>query len=79
MEVTLNLFATLARYMPNKAKGNSCVLEVSEGTRVGDVLKALKIPTAKVRLVFLNGVHARGDETLRDGDRVGIFPPIGGG
>ena len=79
MEVTLNLFATLARYMPHEAKGNSCVLEVSEGTRVRDVLKTLKIPTEKVKLVFLNGVHARGDETLKHGDRIGVFPPIGGG
>jgi len=79
MEIKLNLFATLARYMPNKAKGNSCIVEVGEGTRVEDLLRALKIPANEIKLVFLNGVHARGDEILKDGDRVGIFPPIGGG
>ena len=79
MEITLNLFATLSRYMPDKAKGNPCTVEVGEGTRVGDLLKKLKIPDNELKLVFLNGVHARGDEILKDGDRVGIFPPIGGG
>jgi molybdopterin converting factor small subunit len=27
----------------------------------------------------LNGIHARGDEVLKDGDRVGAFPPVAGG
>jgi molybdopterin synthase sulfur carrier subunit len=79
MEIKLNLFATLARYMPDKAKGNSCTVEVGEGTRVGDLLRELKLPANEIKLVFLNGVHARGDEILKDGDRVGIFSPIGGG
>ena len=79
MEITLNLFATLSRYMPDKAKGNSSTVEVGEGTRVGDLLKKLKIPDNELKLVFLNGVHAREDEILKDGDRVGIFTPIGGG
>lgn len=79
MEVTLNLFVTLSRYMPHKAKGRSRTLEVDEGTRVRDLLEGLKIPAKMVRLVFLNGVHSKGDEILKDGDRVGVFPPIGGG
>jgi sulfur carrier protein ThiS len=79
MEVTLNLFATLSRYMPHKAKGNSCTIEVDEGTGVSELLQGLKIPAKEVKLVFLNGLHAKGDEILKDGDRVGVFPPLGGG
>ncbi|UCF72651.1 MAG: MoaD/ThiS family protein [Deltaproteobacteria bacterium] len=79
MKVRLNLFASLARYMPNKAKGNSWTVEISEGTRVRELLEQCKIPKDTVKLVFLNGVHANGDEILNDGDRVGVFPPIGGG
>jgi hypothetical protein len=42
-------------------------------------LEQLKIPPDSIKLVFLNGVHANGDEILKDGDRIGAFPPIGGG
>ena len=49
MEVTLNLFATLSRYMPKKAKGNPCTIELDEGTRVRDLLEGLKIPGKKVK------------------------------
>jgi len=79
MEVSLNLYATLSRYMPKKPPGRLCTIEVEEGTRVRDLLKALKIPAKKAKLVFLNGVHSKGDEILKEGDRVGVFPPIGGG
>jgi sulfur carrier protein ThiS len=79
MEITLNLFATLSRYMPRKAKGNSCTIEVNEGTRIRELLEGLKIPAKEVKLVFLNGGQAKGDEILKDGDRVGVFPPLGGG
>jgi len=30
-------------------------------------------------MIFLNGLHATGDEVLREGDRVGVFPPVAGG
>lgn len=79
MEVTLNLFATLSQYMPHKSKDRSCTIEVDEGTRVRDLLEGLKIPAKKVKLVFLNGIHSKGNEILKDGDRIGVFPPIGGG
>jgi len=79
MKVELNLFASLAGYMPDKAKGNFSTAEISEGTKVRELLEQFKIPKDFVKLVFLNGVHANGDEILKDGDKVGVFPPIGGG
>jgi sulfur carrier protein ThiS len=79
MEVELNLFATLKRYIPDEVKGNSWNISISEGTKVRELLEQLKIPIGTVKLVFLNGIHANGNEILKDGDRVGVFPPIGGG
>jgi len=79
MKIELNLFASLRRYMPHKAKGNSCSVEIAKGTRISELLEQLKVPTDAVKLVFLNRVHARGDEILKDGDRVGVFPPVAGG
>jgi len=79
MKVELNLFASLKRYMPYKGNGSCCTVEISEGTKVRRLLEQLQIPAHAVKLVFLNGVHARGDEILKDGDRVGVFPPVAGG
>jgi sulfur carrier protein ThiS len=78
MKIQLKLYASLASHMPKKA-GGDCIVEVSNGTRIRELLEQLKIPTDEVKVVFLNGVHASGAETLHDGDRVGVFPPIGGG
>jgi sulfur carrier protein ThiS len=78
VEVTLHLFATLSRYMHHKTKGNSCSIEVDEGTRVNDLCEQMRIPAEKVTLVFLNGVHTKGNEILKEGHRVGVIPPLGG-
>jgi molybdopterin converting factor small subunit len=79
MKVELNLFASLAGYLPDKAKGTSCTVEIVEGATIRQLLEPLKMPAKAVKMIFLNGVHANGDETLKDGDRVGVFPPVAGG
>jgi sulfur carrier protein ThiS len=54
-------------------------MEVSEGTTIQNLLEALKVPRERVKLVFLNGVHANDDDILKEGDRVGVFPAVAGG
>jgi molybdopterin synthase sulfur carrier subunit len=39
----------------------------------------MSIPPEAPKVIFLNGVHAKGDEVLKDGDRLGAFPPVAGG
>lgn len=75
MKIELRLYASFAKYMPASA-GN---LEVSGGTTIRAVLEGLGVPFGEVKMIFLNGVHAKGDEVLKDGDRVGVFPPVAGG
>jgi len=79
MEVEINLYATLARYLPDKVRENDRKMEVKDGTTIGDLLQQLNIPTEKAKLVFLDGVHADVGAVLEEGSRVGIFPPVGGG
>ncbi|NPU84045.1 MAG: MoaD/ThiS family protein [Syntrophaceae bacterium] len=80
MKIELNLYASLARYLPRdtRAPGDR-IREVSEGTTILELLRSLQVPMDKVKLIFLNGLHARGDEILHEGDRVGVFPPVAGG
>jgi molybdopterin converting factor small subunit len=80
MRIELKLYASLERYMPAARSGTSFrYMEVEEGTTVGRFLQMLRIPADTVKLIFLNGVHAQMDQVLKEGDRVGVFPPVAGG
>ncbi len=62
MKVELNLFASLARYAPGKSVGHgSRILEVAEGTTIMALLNDLEFPIDKIKIIYLNGVHAAGD------------------
>ena len=79
MKIEVNLYATLKKYMKNGTGDKSSVIDVEDGTCVKDVIQKLKIPADSVKLIFINGVHAKVDTILKDGDRLGLFPPVGGG
>jgi sulfur carrier protein ThiS len=74
MKVELNLYASLVRSVPRKGP-----VEIDEETTITGLLRRLDVPLDKVKIIFLNGVHASGEESLKDGDRIGVFPPVAGG
>ena len=79
MKIEVNLYATLKKYMKNETGGKLSVIALEDGTCVKDVIQKLKVPADSVKLIFINGVHAKRDTILKDGDRLGLFPPVGGG
>ncbi len=79
MKIDVYLYATLVRHLPDGAEGRSVALEADENTHVRDVMQQLGVPEKSVKLIFVNGVHAQPETVLKDGDRVGLFPPVGGG
>ena len=79
MRIELRLYASLGRYLPEEREGNSCVLEIQPGTTIRDLFLQLQVPPEAPKIIFLNGIHAQGDEVLEEGDRVGAFPPVAGG
>ena len=79
MRIEVNLYATLKRYMENVTGAKLSVIDFEDGTCVKDVIQKLKVPADSVKLIFINGVHAKRDTILKDGDRLGLFPPVGGG
>ena len=79
MKVEMNLYASLKRYVPDKSGGTSCKAEVDRGTTIVELLNEMKLPLDEIKIIFLNGRHAKGDEILKEGDRVGVFPPVAGG
>jgi molybdopterin converting factor small subunit len=46
---------------------------------VKDVLDKLNIAEDEPKIIFLNGIHAKPDDRLKEGDRLAVFPPIAGG
>ena len=83
IRVEVRLYATLRKYHPegkNSEPGEALVCELAEGTTVQKLLEnELGVPPGEVKTVFVNGLSRRFDHALADGDRVGIFPPVGGG
>lgn len=75
ISIDINLFATLRSFLPDAPKA----MTVSQGTRIKDLVKTLGIPEEDVKLIFINGKREMLSYVLKDNDRVGIFPPVGGG
>jgi len=79
MKVEINLYATLARYLPPGAKEAGGMLEVAEGLTVEALIRELRVPEDLVKLIFVDGAHADRQTVLKEGNRLGVFPPVGGG
>ena len=75
IKIELKLFVTLSKYLP---KDSEC-LEIPEGTNVGNLILDLGIPRELVKLIFINGKRKDSKYRLKNNDRVGLFPPVGGG
>jgi len=75
LKIELKLFVTLAAFAPENADN----FTVQEGTTVAMLIRELKIPENTVKLIFVNGKKQDTSYVLKPGDRVGLFPPVGGG
>ena len=73
--IDLRLFATLRQFYPDSPENYL----IEDGATIRDILRQLQIPEEKAKLLFINSTKATLDSKLKDGDRVGIFPPVGGG
>lgn len=73
MELTVKCFATLSPLTPSPQP------YPWDGGTVSDLMEHLNVPASEVKLIFVNGVIVEPTQPLADGDRVGLFPPVGGG
>lgn len=74
VKVTVKLFASL-----RKDRFAVDDFDYQEGVTVGHILVSLRIPEEEAAIIFINGRHAEPDSPLGEGDRLAIFPPVGGG
>ncbi len=73
--IQIKLFASLGRFMPE----NSDAFSIDPGLSVRDLALGLGIPLESAKLIFVNGQKRDLAATLSGGERVAIFPPVGGG
>ncbi len=80
MRVEVRLYATFAEHAPTQRAGDPFHVEVGASASLADLINKLGIPERDVHLVIVNGrpVHDR-SLRLSEADRIGLFPPVGGG
>jgi len=79
MIVKVKLFATLRKYLPGLELGKAADINLEPDSSIADLYNFLKIPLEEIKLAYVNGIYCEPDTILKDGDEIGIFPPIGGG
>jgi molybdopterin synthase catalytic subunit len=81
MQIQVRLFATLRQL----AGWSRQPLELPEGATLDDALAAIDVRYPALTIgkrtfyAAVNQKYAKGDQVLRDGDEVAIFPPVSGG
>jgi molybdopterin synthase sulfur carrier subunit len=80
LRVEVRLYATLAAACPDLRTGQPIDLEFRDEAFLPDLVRRLRIEPRAIHLVIVNGqiVHDHSCR-LSDGDRVALFPPVGGG
>ena len=73
--IQVKLFATLEPFTPPSGEK----YRIDPGISIRSLLKQLNLPEEKAKLIFIDGIKANLSSTLNGGERVGIFPPVGGG
>ena len=79
MPLTILLNATLRRYVPGYNPYEGISLKIPIGAPISPVIATLGLPPEEVTLILVNGVRQDPGFMLSGQERLGLFPPIGGG
>ena len=78
MRIEVRLYATLRRSAPT-AEGGVLFVDIPEGGTAADVIAKVNVDADQVHILMVNGRSGLPDRVLAEGDRMGLFPAIGGG
>lgn len=79
MALRVFLAATLRKYVSGYDGATGHPLELKPGSTVADAAALLGIPKEEVKLIMVEGKGAGWDTVLKGDERLGLFPPVGGG
>lgn len=74
MTITVRLFATL-----RDGRGKELNIDSINSPTPRSLLTELGIAETDIAILLVNGRDGKLDNFLSDGDRVSVFPPVGGG
>ena len=74
MKITVKCYATLTSFSPQDGQ-----CDLPEKATVRELARALALPEQEIKIIFVNGRSAELHDVLHHEDRVGFFPPVGGG
>ncbi|MFH2128375.1 MAG: MoaD/ThiS family protein [Pseudomonadota bacterium] len=79
MSLLVKLSTTLRGQVPGYDPDTGLDLEFVAGESVEGLILRLGLDPARIKIIMVNGRSAALDQKLEDCDRVGLFPPVGGG
>ena len=77
MRVEVRLLLTFKGKAPNGE--NPFELALSAGSTVAQALASLSISPSAAKVVLVNGRMSTGEDKLKEGDHLTVFPPLEGG
>jgi molybdopterin synthase sulfur carrier subunit len=79
MPLQIFLSSTLRRYIPGYNPVNGLKLDINRGITVADICRKISVPVDSLKIVIVNGKRQNLDYILEGNERIGLFPPVGGG
>lgn len=79
MRILVKLSTSLRDCVPGYDAEQGLGVEMAEGASVAELARHIHVPPEEIKIVMINGRQHEVGDTLRDGDRVALFPAVGGG
>jgi len=79
MPVKVFLSSTLRQHVPGYDPLEGLRISLERKISVSELCRRINIPEDKIKIIMVNGRNASSDYELAGDERVGLFPPVGGG
>jgi len=80
ISVTVKIHYGFKKFLPPGMTGDPFDVSLENGTNLAQLLKdEIRFPSQIPILVLVNGLHAKKEHRLKDGDRISVFSPMAGG
>lgn len=79
MPLKIFLSSTLRKYLPGYDSSKGIEYTARGKIKVAELCQQLEIPVDQIKIVMVNGRSETVDYLLKGDERVGLFPPVGGG
>jgi hypothetical protein len=81
ISVTLKIHHGFKKFLPAGLKtGEPFDITIEDNTVAADLLRdKIKLSSDIPKMILINGLHSKDQQTLKDGDRVSLFMPMAGG